>query len=86
MLKFLENLVLRRLLWSQVGRIETVLKNLTKSWQTSVVGVLTAAMAWGHAVIAILDGVASTQPNWTLAVSATVAAVTLLLASDPKKE
>jgi len=53
-----------------------------KNWRTSVVGVLVAVSAWLSCAIAVLDADMATEPNYTLAVTMTVAAVGLLFAKD----
>ena len=56
-----------------------------KNWKTTTAAVLTAVVAWANAAIAVLDGVAQTQPDYTLAVTLTIAAAGLLFAKDNNK-
>jgi len=62
-----------------------MVKNLARSWKTTLAGCLTALVAWANAVIAVTDGVAATKPDWALAVTASIAAVGLLMAKDGNK-
>jgi len=56
------------------------------NWKTTAVGILTAAVAWGNAIIAQIDGNTATVADWNLAVVATMAAVGFIFAKDAAKQ
>lgn len=62
-----------------------MVKQAARSWKTSAVGILTAVSAWLQCAIAVLDGVAETEPQYGLAVTLTIAAIGLLAAKDGDK-
>lgn len=55
------------------------------SWRTTACGVLVAVGAWISVAVALLDGLPSTQPDYGLAVSLTIAAIGLVSARDSNK-
>ena len=62
-----------------------VLATGVRSWQTTLMGVITAVAVILPAVQLLLDGDATTQPDWNIVVPALTAAVGLLLARDGDK-
>jgi hypothetical protein len=52
------------------------------SWKTTVTGICTIAIAIGAAVKAMVDGDASTNPDWPTVISAITAGIGLIMARD----
>lgn len=52
------------------------------SWKTTVTGICTIVVAIGAAIKALVDGDASTNPDWPTVISAVTAGIGLIVARD----
>jgi hypothetical protein len=52
------------------------------NWKTTLCGALAAVSAWCNVIIAALDGISSTVPDYATAVAVTITAIGLLAAKD----
>ena len=58
---------------------------MKRSWKTTTFGVLTILSALMKAAMAVLDGNAATNPDWTVVITAITAGVGLIAARDNNK-
>ena len=58
---------------------------MKRSWKTTTFGVLTILSALMNAAMAVLDGNAATNPDWTVVITAITAGVGLIAARDNNK-
>jgi len=56
-----------------------------RSWKTTTVAIITAIMAVGNVVVAIIDGDPATVPNWELTIGVIMTAIGLIFAKDSDK-
>lgn len=66
--------------WATNKAINYILDNKMKSWIPKLTGVASLLTLWGNTIVMLTDGNPATNPDWSMVLTATMAAVGVISA------